>query len=71
MSNPALYDVITEKDKDRIRYKELKNAILSVTGRDIKLIINTVSQQEEDKDNSALADILKKINKFNSEGEQI
>lgn len=70
--NPALYDIITVKDKDRIHYKELKSAIQKVTGRDIKLIINTVSQQEEEKDNSNLSDIMKKIKEFNNNGgEQI
>ncbi len=67
--NPALYDIITARDEDRMHYKELKSAIQSVTGRDIKLIINTVAQQEEESDNSALANIARKIKEFNNEGE--
>ncbi len=68
-SNPALFDIITKTDKDRLHYKELKNAILSVTGKDIKLVINTVNTQEERKDNSHLSDLLGKIREFNKEGE--
>ena len=70
-ANPALYDIITKKDKDRLYYKELKQAILDVTGRDIKLVINTVTPQDDDSDNSNLSNIMKKIKKFNSEGEEI
>ncbi len=69
-TNPALYDIITKKDKDRLYYKELKKAIQDVTGRDIKLVINTVAPQDDESDNSNLSNILKKIKKFNSEGEE-
>lgn len=68
-ANPALYDFIVTKDNDRQRYKDLKAAIINITGRDIKLVINTVNDKEEKKDDSPLANMISKINEFNSEGE--
>ena len=67
--NPALYDFIVTKDNDRQHYKDLKKAIVEITGRDIKIVINTVADKEEKKDDSPLANMISKINEFNSEGE--
>ncbi|MBR6360956.1 MAG: DNA polymerase III subunit gamma/tau [Clostridia bacterium] len=66
--NPALYDFIVTKDNDRQHYKDLKKAIVEITGKDIKIVINTVADKEEKKDDSPLANMINKINEFNSEG---
>ena len=68
-ANPALYDFIVTKDNDRQHYKDLKKAIVEITGRDIKIVINTVADKEEKKDDSPLANMISKINEFNSEGD--
>ncbi|MBQ6543017.1 MAG: DNA polymerase III subunit gamma/tau [Clostridia bacterium] len=66
-ANPALYDFIV-KDAERAHYKELKSAILNITGKDIKLVINTVGERDDDKkDDSPLAQIKEKIRNFKSE----
>lgn len=70
-SNPTLYDFISTNNdvtNSRTHYVNLAQAIFDVTGKKIRIAVSNTVKQETNK-NQPLAELQKKINDFNSQGE--